>query len=248
VDPKRNTGGPGPKGARASYGGGSAGAQPGGIGGIGGIGRLGGIGGVGAGSAGSPGAAARRPAAAPAARSVNLQEALDQLGRNIQQLRIEFERFFSGGVAVPPEELRNRIAMQLRQFRSLNLTAAVDSFRLSDLEARFNPYNELFNRRLREREEGRQPGRATAEIELPSRYDVAAGILVADSIEPAAAEALYVGLSKGGGEAPRFDLGSFQTYIERQAAAIRARTGCNQVQFRLADEDGKLKLKARPIS
>jgi len=245
VDPKRNTGGPGPKGARASYGAGSAGPQGAGVGGMG---RLGGIGGIGTRGAGSPGAAARRPAAAPAARSVNLQEALDQLGRNIQQLRIEFERFFSGGVTVPPEELRNRIAMQLRQFRSLNLTAAVDSFRLSDLEARFNTYNELFNRRLREREEGRQPGRVIAEVEPPPRYDVAAGILVADSIEPAAAEALYVGLSKGGGEAPRFDLGTFQTYIERQAAAIRARTGCNQVQFRLADEDGKLKLKARPIS
>lgn len=239
MDPKRNTGGPGPQGGRGSHGAGSASAQPAGLGGIG----LGGI--------GARGAAARRPAAAPkapTARSVNLQEALDQLGRNIQQLRIEFERFFNGGLTVPPEELRNRIAMQLRQFRSINLTAAVDSFRLSDFEARFNTYNELFNRRLREREEGRQPGRVTTEIELPPRYDVAAGILVADSIEPAAAEALYVGLSKGGGEAPRFDLGSFQTYIERQAAAIRERTGCSQVQFRLADEDGKLKLKARPIS
>ena len=65
-------------------------------------------------------------------------------------------------------------------------------------------------------------------------------------VEPGAAEALYQGLAAGG-EAARFDLGTFHSYLERQAAAIRAKTGCEGVQFRLAREDGKLKLKARPI-
>jgi hypothetical protein len=175
-----------------------------------------------------------------------VQEALDQLGRGIQQLRIEFERFFNGALAVPPEELRNRVVLQFRQLRNANLGAAVDHFRLGDLEARFNTYNELFNRRLRDREEGRHAGRVLADFEAP-RFDAEKGILVAGAVDPAAAEALYTALSRAG-EGPRFDLGSFQTYIERQAAAIRERTGCAQVQFRLADEDGKLKLKARPVT
>jgi hypothetical protein len=230
VDPKRNSGMPASGGRRGGPGAGP-GAQVSGAGGY----------------AGAP-AVPRRPAAPPAGtpRSVNVQEGLDQLGRSIQQLRIEFERFFNGALPVPPEELRNRIVVQLRQLRNLNLTAAVDNFRLGDFEARFNTYNELYNRRLREREEGRPAGRALAEVEAP-RYDTSRGILVGDAVEPAAAEALYVGLSRAG-EAPRFDLDSFQTYIERQAAAIRARTGCAQVQFRLADEDGRLKLKARPVA
>jgi len=203
--------------------------------------------------AGLGAAPGRRPAAAPASgapgaplpRSVDVQERLDQLGRSIQQLRIDFERFMNGALPVPPDELRNRIVVQLKSLRNLNL-AAVDSFRLGDMEARFNTYSELYNRRLREREEGPRAARAPAEPEAPS-YDAGRGILVGDAVPPAAAEALYAGLARAG-EAPRFDLASFQTYIERQAAAIRARTGCAQVQFRLADEDGKLKLKARPVA
>jgi hypothetical protein len=31
-------------------------------------------------------------------------------------------------------------------------------------------------------------------------------------------------------------------------SALKAKTGCDEVQFRLADEDGKLKLKARPVA
>ena len=40
---------------------------------------------------------------------------------------------------------------------------------------------------------------------------------------------------------------SFQTYLRRQTEAIRQKTGCDEVQFRVAEEDGKLKLKARPV-
>ncbi|HTQ78540.1 MAG TPA: MXAN_5187 C-terminal domain-containing protein, partial [Thermoanaerobaculia bacterium] len=83
-----------------------------------------------------------------------------------------------------------------------------------------------------------------AAAEAP-RYDVQRGILIAGKVDPEAAEALYQGLARS--EAPKFDLDSFRTYLERQAAAIRTRTGCEQVQFRLAEEDGKLKLKARPV-
>jgi hypothetical protein len=169
---------------------------------------------------------------------------LDQLGRDLKQLQVDYERFFNGALPFPPEELRTRIQGQLRQLRNLNLTAAVDNFRMADLEARYNTYNELWNRRVRDLEEGRHARPQTAAPETP-RYDVERGILVAGPVAPEAAEALYQGLARS--EAPKFDLDSFRAYLERQAAAIRTRTGCGQVQFRLAAEDGKMKLKARPV-
>jgi hypothetical protein len=123
----------------------------------------------------------------------------------------------------------------------------VDSFRLADLEARYNSYNELFNRRLRDIEEGRhKPYHVVAFVERP-RYDPRSGIVFGSDVDPEAAEALYHGLASGVSEGPKFDLDSFQTYLKRQAAAIREKTGCNEVQFRVAEEDGKLKLKARPV-
>lgn len=185
----------------------------------------------------------------PAGRRPSFSEALDQLGRDIQQLRVDFERFFSGALPFPPDELRGRVQAQIRNLRNTNLTAPVDSFRLGDFEARFNSYNELFNRRLRDLEEGRHPGmRHAPPAPAPRRYDPAQGIVFGERIDPQAAEALYQGLATAPGDAPRFDLDSFQTYLARQVSAIREKTGCTEVQFRLASEDGKVKLKARPVA
>ena len=196
-----------------------------------------------------PGAAGARPGAPASRQAPGLGDALDQLGRDVQQLRVDFERFFNGALPFPPDELRGRVQAQIRQLRGMsNLATAVDSFRLSDMEARFNSYNELFNRRLRDSEEGRHLAARPAPPPAPRRYDPAQGIVFGDRIDPQAAEALYQGLAASPGDGPRFDLDSFQTYLARQVTAIREKTGCTQVQFRLAAEDGKIKLKARPVA
>lgn len=171
---------------------------------------------------------------------------IEQLARDIQQLRIDYERFFNGGLPLPPDELKGRIQAQLRTLRNVNLKAFAENFRLADLEARFNSYSELYNRRLRELEEGRGPVRH-APPEPAGRYDPEKGVVVGEAAEHEAVEALYRGLASGPGDGPRFDLESFRSYVERQAAAIRQKTGCSEVQFRVAAEDGKMKLKARPL-
>ena len=217
------------------------------------------------------------PARTPGAPSVS--ESIDHLAGEIRQLRVDFERFFSGALLIPPDELRRRVQARLRQLRSLNSMSAVDRFRLGDLEARHNSYDELFTRRLRDREEGRLRGGVAAIAPMapmaettpltpppPSsavgngpgaagapRDTGAGGIVVGADPDPRAVAALYAqvtaaGAPGGGAEGPRFDLASFGSYLQRQAAAIRAKTGCAEVQFRLAAEDGKLRLKARPLA
>ena len=179
------------------------------------------------------GLAPAAPASGPT-RHPALAIDIDQLETEIRRLRIEFERFFSGALHVPPDELRNRVQAQLRTLRNVNAGTAVDRFRLGTLEARFNSYNELFSRRLREREEGRLRAAPVPPPSAAPLYDPAVGVAIGPRPEPAAV-------------APRFDLAGFEAYLQRQAAAIRDKTGCDQVQFRLATEDGKLKLKARPV-
>jgi hypothetical protein len=195
-----------------------------------------------------------------AAGVATVAESLDRLAAEIRQLRVDFERFFSGALLVPPDELRRRVQAQLRQLRQVSAMTAVERFRLGDLEARHNSYDELFSRRLRDHEEGRlraghapPPARAMPE----PRYDPGAGIVVGPDPDPRAVAALYEGLTAAGGaggagaaggDRPRFDLASFGSYLQRQAAAIRDQTGCANVQFRLAAEDGKVKLKARPLA
>jgi hypothetical protein len=197
--------------------------------------------------AGGPGASVIAGAKTAAAKAAPpLAEVIDHLAADIHRLRIDFERFFSGALHLPPEELRQRVLAQLRALRNLSAGTAVDRFRLGDLEARFNTYNELFNRRLRDREEGRRRAAGPSSPPPAVRYDPTEGIVIGRSPAPEAIVALYEGLAASG-QGQRFDLATFGAYLDRQAAAIREKTGCEEVQFRLAAEDGKLKLKARPL-
>ena len=179
---------------------------------------------------------------------------LDQLADSIDKFKIEFERFLAGAPILPPEEHRAKIVRDLRELRSANLRASADQFRLASLEARFNSYSELFTRRLRDREEGRGPraARPTAAT-VERRHDATKGVVVTDRLETEAVDALYQTITRranagGAGAAPPMELETFRGYLSQQIESIRLKTGCEAVQFRIANEDGKLKLKAKPVS
>lgn len=178
---------------------------------------------------------------------MTIQASIDQLDRDIQQLKIDFERFFSGNLPTPPEEFRLVVQQRIRGLRATPLQALVDRFRLNTLEARFNTLNELFNRRLREREEGpaTQLGRAIAHTHR--RYDPYQGIVVGETPPPEAIQELYRELYDDGTPDARANFQNFQTYLLRQMAAIRERSGCDEVKFRIATEGGEMKLKAKPV-
>jgi hypothetical protein len=72
-------------------------------------------------------------------------------------------------------------------------------------------------------------------------------VVLGGEVDDAAVEALYQGLARGGG-GPRFDLESFRAYLDQQVGAMREKTGCSRVRFRLEPDGGKLKLKAKPLS
>ncbi len=203
----------------------------------------------------SRGARGDRPGAAPVPARPSLVQQLDQLADGIEKFKIEFERFLAGATITPPDEHKARLVRELRELRNANLRASADQFRLASLEARFNSYSELFNRRLRDREEGRgaRPVRAIAAAP-ERRLDALAGVVVTDRLEAEAVTALYQTLTRrvneaaAAGAAPAMGLDTFRGYLSQQIESIRLKTGCEAVQFRIATEDGKLKLKAKPVS
>lgn len=178
---------------------------------------------------------------------MEIQASIERLDRDIQQLKIDFERFFNGNLPIPPEEFRQGVRQQIRALRSSPIQTLVDRFRLNTLEARFNTLNELFNRRLREREEGAmaQP-KVVAPTTQPS-YDPYQGVVVGEAPPPEAIQALFRELYDDDAPAANANFAKFQTYLLRQMVTIRERSGCSEVKFRITNEDGQLKLKAKPI-
>jgi len=175
-------------------------------------------------------------------------ERLDGLDRSIGELKVEFEKFFNGARTVPPEDLREAVRARIRALRGQNLRGLADRYRLGQLEARFVSLGELWTRRLREAEEGRAPATGGHErAERADRLDPLRGVVVGGRVDTEEAEALYAGLAAAPGGSPGFDLESFRTYLEQQVGAIREKTGCERVRFRLEPDGERMRLKARPL-
>jgi len=197
------------------------------------------------------GPASRRPVSVPRGRAntfdlisaVKTNPELDVIEQNLKTLRIEYEKYFNGANDLPPGALQAQLERMIRLTRT-RLRTSIDRFRFSSLEAQFNSYNEMFNRRVRALEEGRtlRPRTAPAPSGAP---DISEGVRVSGSIGEADADALYKALY-GGGSA-KVGPEAFREYLNRQTAKIQERTGCSEVQFRLTEEDGKPKLKAKPL-
>lgn len=183
-----------------------------------------------------------KPPAGPGPGS-EVERLLDRLSALIERFRIESERFLNGVHDADAEALQGRIQRILRELRSAPIKSAVETFRLTGLEARFNSLSERFGRRLRDQEEGRGP--AHAADDAPT-HDPERGIVLGRSADPTAVEALLAGLARHGA-ASKLDLESFRGYLLKQIDQIHRKTGADRVQFRLAHEEGKVKIKARPV-
>lgn len=178
-----------------------------------------------------------------AAERARIENEIESLARDVQKFRIESQKFLAGQNIAPPEELRDSLARRLRDCRTPSMGAA-ESFRLGSLEAQFNSLGELYGRRLREREQSHRAALHAAHA--AAAHDPAEGIAFGPAADAAALQALFAGLYGGG--AGKVDFDSFQGYIQGQVEAIRQKTGCSQVVFRVANEDGRLKLKAKPLA
>ena len=178
---------------------------------------------------------------------MQIQASIERLDQDIRQLKIEFERYFNGSLPIPPEDFRQAVRHQIQALRVTPMPALVDRFRLSTLEARFNTLNELFNRRLREREEGLAPAPGRPAPTTPRRYDPYKGIVVGESPPQEAIKALYQELYDDDTPSAAANFAKFHTYLLGQMATIRERSGCEEVSFRIATEGGELKLKAKPV-
>ena len=172
-------------------------------------------------------------------------ELLMQLDQDIRRFRIDFERFFSGNLPIPPEQRRINIQNQIKELRTIHLKAVSHRFRFNTLEAKFNAFLVLFNRRLREFELGQKSRAASAE--RASDFDPKAGVVIDGEPSAAAAQALFNGLYADSDNGPKADFEGFKDLLRKQATKIRDKTGCEEVSFRVASEKGKLKLKAKAV-
>jgi hypothetical protein len=194
---------------------------------------------------------------------VALNEDLDRVDVLMRQLQVKWDLFFSGAERKPPSELQQQLETLIKRHANAEIRNNGERFRYQSLTARYTAFNELWQKRLRAREEGRVFGLHGSRAEAvrvpsappqqtPAPSGAAPGeFRVGDPRQDVTqVKALYERFvaerhRAGDGDAPAFT--AFQELIARQTEKIRSEKGARAVDFRLETKDGKVALKARVV-
>ena len=195
-----------------------------------------------------------------------LSEDLDRIDLTMRQLQVKWDLFFNGQEKKPPSDLQSQVETLIRRYANTEIRNNGERFRFQSLSARYTTFNELWQKKLRAREEGKAfgvhglraeqlpPPKAAAPPPAPKsqRPSPAPGeIRVADAARDTdAVQQLYnrfveERIRAGEAHAPVFE--NFRDLIRQQTERIRAEKGAQAVDFRLETRDGKVSLKARIV-
>ena len=194
------------------------------------------------------------------------EEDMNQLEKDIRQLKIEYEQYFGGGKKRPPADLEWRIDTTMKRYsdRGSQMNFA-QRFRYSNLAQMYTKYREIFRKRMKQKEEGtvqRHFGAAAREIEnlrkqkraAESAPDLSRPLTVTISCkdpdhEQKKVEALYEALrsakERAGEDTGRLTLEAFQEFVRKKTGDLKDQQSAHEVEFVVTVEGKHARLKAR---
>jgi hypothetical protein len=193
------------------------------------------------------------------------EEDLNQLERDIRQLKIEYEQYFGGGKKRPPADTEWRIDTIIKRHgdRGAKMNYA-QRFRYSNLTQTYAKYREIFRKRMKQKEEGnvqRHFGAAAREIEKERtrKHDGesrSAGPQLPFSIsckdpshEKKKVEQLFEAFcfakQQAGEKMDNLTMATFQQFVLQKTEELKKQENVHEVEYIVAVEGKHARLKAR---
>jgi hypothetical protein len=184
---------------------------------------------------------------------MGVAEDLDQFEQLLRELIIKYEQYFLGIEKREPLRLFSQVERLSQRFLSGGISNAMQRFRYNCLVARFTTYRQYWSRIVRLIEEGKysrdrfkmkiherdknlEPAPQT-EPEKPVEREI-------DRVYQQYLEARSACSLPTEGISPEM----IAAAIDKQRPLIMERYHCTGVEFRVVIEDGKPKIKARPVA
>jgi hypothetical protein len=203
-----------------------------------------------------------------------IEEDLAKIEEGTFKLQKEWERFFCGQERKAPFEAKQRLDRLIRRYLGVEIRNNVERFRFQSLTARYNTLSDLWNRKLRAIEEGRPLSSSQlkqvreAEADTATATSTPEGQPADESIngEPLAPPRSVVRLStlreddegvkelyeqfraaRVSAGQPEVKFESFRKLITQQRDRLLQEKDAVAVDFRIALQDGKVALRAKPV-
>lgn len=178
---------------------------------------------------------------------MGFKEDMDQLKRDMKQLEIEYEQWFSGATPKPPGDTRKKVEDLIRRYNVSMPQNLAEAQVFQMHQAKFNSYSEMWNRRIRLKEEGRIPGQR--EAARPARAESPRpgpkGPATADKFREVFDQFVAAREKTGQGGAG-LSYEAFRQKLAAQSDQLRAKGGYRDVDFGVSVKDGKVSIVAKP--
>jgi hypothetical protein len=187
---------------------------------------------------------------------VNIEEDLQVLDAKMKALRLDYEQYFLGSRPRAPTQLRGEVQKMVAFYANVPIQNTALRFKFNNLRARFFSYRRHWDETLRKIEDGsyerhvfkadlhdRERGKSKATAGKSKRAEQKKSEGAPDELF----NSYLAAREKCGQGAKGLTPESFQRMLKTQEAAIREKTGCKAVRFRVVVEGGKTKLKASPV-
>jgi hypothetical protein len=178
---------------------------------------------------------------------MTVDEELSKLDEHLRRLKIEYEIYFNGGSPRPPHDTLFRVETLIKKFSDGSKLNFSQRFKFTQLVQKYAVNNDLWRKKLKEKEEGR--GRFGV-----SRREgtVDGGPVRVVCADPDKEQEKVDQLLKAVVEAKRqvgervdnIDPVSFAKFVGEKTKQVKDSLGCERVQFSVSVEDGKVKFKA----
>ena len=189
---------------------------------------------------------------------MTIEETLEQLESGIRRLKVQYDMFLMGSAKRQPYEQRKLVDQLVRSFSNITNMRYHHRFHLNTLVGRYNAMCELWSKQLRAMEEGRPipgVGGGSSQRPTPAKPVVPEAETVVFSTrvrnpesEPETMQTLYeqyLSARNSEGGRPQIKLESFVKQVAKQAASLRASSGCKDLEFRVLVKGDSVTLKAR---
>jgi len=202
-----------------------------------------------------------------------IDEELNQLEKDIRQLQIEYDTYFSGGRKRPPSDTEWRVKSTINKLaeQSAKMKYA-QSFRYNNLASRYAKFSEVWRQRAKKVEAGHtaysysKTARQLEEqrlAEAARQHEAylhgehkphasgaaAAHVAFSDPLrESEKVQSLYhtmLEAKQKAGEKADVNYEQFHKFVRTKTEQLKQQLGCKQVEYTVSVEGGQVKLKAK---
>ena len=181
---------------------------------------------------------------------MTIDEQLTSLEDNLRRLKIEYDIYFNGGSPRPPNDTLWRVDSLIKRLGDTPQMNFAHRFRYNGLAARYALYNQMWQQRVRSKEEG--PRKTAAELREEQKKAPAFQVTWKDpAAEPDKVNKLFSALieakRKLGENADNLAEDSFKRFVQQKTDQLKRDFRCAEVEYVVEVEDGQVRLRAKGV-